>query len=92
LDARIMFEIIDHAYAIGIWILRYIDKNDLPVTDDPTFPAFQFHMRRMGAILGELGHPLSQNPILAQVKTRLRRHNGGWAFVSSAPPAPLHLH
>jgi hypothetical protein len=66
MDDATAWQAIDHAYAVAIWILRYIAKNNLPVAEDETFPSFKHNLLRLNAILRTLNYPLPRNPILSE--------------------------
>jgi hypothetical protein len=56
---------IDHIYAAIVWIIRYVEKNHLPIADDPTFPSFKHHLLRLNAILKTLEYPIPNSPVIS---------------------------
>jgi hypothetical protein len=73
MDDEIAHELIEHSYALATWILRYIENNNLPVAEDPSFPSFEFNLKRLGSILDQWRKPLSYNPIEG-TETKRKRH------------------
>jgi len=65
MEDEIAWEAIDHTYAIAIWIMKYIAKHKLPVSEDETYPSFKHHMIRLNSILDSLDYLVLRSPILS---------------------------
>ncbi len=65
MDDDVAWEAIDHAYAVAVWIMKYIDRHKLPVTEDETFPSFKHNMIRLNSILRGLNYKMLHNPLLS---------------------------
>jgi hypothetical protein len=70
LDENVAWQAIDHTYAVAIWILKYIQKHNLPVTEDETHPSFKHHMIRLNSILKTLGYKPPPTLILSDGRYR----------------------
>ena len=55
-------EIVDHAHALVLWILGYVEAHNLPITEDSDYPAFKFHLTRLGVLLDEIAYPFPLHP------------------------------
>lgn len=60
-DERI-HEIVDHSHALVLWILAYVESHNLPIADEKDFPAFELHLKRLGALLDEIAYPFPLHP------------------------------
>jgi hypothetical protein len=71
MDDYIAFEILEHSYAIVLWMYNYAEKNNLPLAGDEDIENLRFHLARLQSLTDEINHPLTQNPILTFMSRKL---------------------
>ena len=71
-DWRIcLLQIIEHTYAIVLWVFNFLERNKLPWKHDETAPNLGYHISRLQALVHQINHPLTRNPILETVSRKL---------------------
>lgn len=78
MDSSTVQEIVEHSYAVAVWVLKWIDNHPKTIGDD--FLNLEFHLERLNAITDELDAPLTRNPIVQEFRTtkRVRRKQKGY--------------
>ena len=54
------YELVQHAYAAILWILRYIENHDLSFTPEDRIDVLQSHIKRIDAAFTQIEHPLKR--------------------------------
>jgi hypothetical protein len=72
MDDNTILQILEYTYAVVLWILEYVERNNLPLTQDETLHVLRLHLSRLEALLDEIDPSLTRNPIIESVSRKIK--------------------
>jgi len=74
MDAELVYQIVDHVHAITTLVLGCVQKQGITL-ENTDYNALRFHLRRINALLVEVGYPMRRNPILSDERYHNNSNN-----------------